>query len=104
MRVVDPTGFAQEQNGIPKTYELGQNYPNPFNPNTTIQYALPTRRHVTLTVFNTLGQIVRELVNGDFDAGEHDVQFNGSGFSSGVYLYRMQAGDFVQTRTLILLK
>jgi hypothetical protein len=104
IRVVDPTGFAQEQKGLPNTYELGQNYPNPFNPNTTIQYALPTRTHITLTVYNTLGQVVRELVNGDIDAGYHSVGFDASGVTSGAYFYRLRAGDFVQARSLLLLK
>jgi hypothetical protein len=57
-----------------------------------------------LTVYNTLGQIVRELVNGDIDAGYHSVGFDASGLTSGVYFYRLKAGDFVQTRTLVLLK
>ena len=89
---------------LPSWYSLEQNYPNPFNPSTTIQYALPSRSHVTLTIFNTLGQIVRELVNGEMDAGYHQVEFDGSNLASGVYLYRMQAGSFVETRKLILLR
>jgi hypothetical protein len=89
---------------LPKTVELLQNYPNPFNPSTTIRYALPERMHVTLAVFNTLGQVVATLVNENQDAGFHDVRFDGSGLASGVYFYRMQAGDFVQTRKLVLLR
>jgi hypothetical protein len=88
----------------PGQLTLDQNYPNPFNPSTTIRYGLPQRSHVTLTVFNTLGQLVAQLVNGEMEAGYHEVQFGGSGLSSGVYYYRIQAGDFVQTRKLLLLR
>ncbi len=93
-----PTGEA------PANYELLQNYPNPFNPSTTIRYLLPERSHVRLTVFNMLGQRVVELVNGDVEAGYHEVGFDGSGLSTGVYLYRLQAGDIVQTRKMAILK
>ena len=83
---------------------MHQNYPNPFNPSTTIRYALPARTHVTLTAFNTLGQRVAVLVEGEVEPGYHDVTFDASGLASGVYLYRLEAGDFVQTRRLVLVK
>ena len=85
-------------------YELMQNYPNPFNPTTTIRYALPRRSHVTLTVFNTLGQQVATLVNESEEAGYHEVKFDGSGLSSGAYFYQMQAGGFLRTGRLLLLR
>ena len=88
----------------PFAYELSQNYPNPFNPSTTIRYALPNRAHVTLSVFNTLGQQVATLVNETQDAGFHDVWFGASGLASGVYFYRLRAGDYVATKRLLLLK
>jgi hypothetical protein len=81
-----------------------QNYPNPFNPSTTIRYALPHKSAVQLTVFNTLGQQVAVLQNGEQEAGYHDVRFDGTNLSSGVYFYRIQSGDFVETRKLILLR
>lgn len=90
--------------GTPLMPLLHQNFPNPFNPTTTIRYSLPDARNVTLTVFNTLGQHIVELVNGTNDAGHHEVRFDGAGLSSGVYFYRLQAGDFVQSRRLMLLK
>ena len=80
------------------------NYPNPFNPTTTIRYALPSRSHVALAVFNTLGQEVATLVNESQDAGHHDVRFDTSGLASGVYFYRLRAGEYVQTRRLMLLR
>ena len=88
----------------PAAFELQQNYPNPFNPSTTIRFALGRRAHVTLTVFNTLGQHVATLVDGSEEAGYHDVRFDGSGLSSGVYFYRLQAGDFRQCRRLVILR
>jgi len=87
-----------------KNFELGQNYPNPFNPSTVIRYALPLRTRTNVTVFNALGQVVKELVNEDEDAGYHEVRFDGTGLASGVYFYRLQAGSFVETKKLTLLK
>ncbi len=87
-----------------RTFRLSQNYPNPFNPTTTITYSLPHRSHVMLTVFNALGQQVATLVNGDMEPGYHTVQFDGSHLSSGMYFYRLQAGSFVDTKKLLLVK
>jgi photosystem II stability/assembly factor-like uncharacterized protein len=87
-----------------KDYLLSQNYPNPFNPSTTIGYCLPLRAHVTLTVYNTLGQQVALLQNGEQDAGYHDVKFNAAGLSSGLYFYRLQTGMYVETKKFILAK
>jgi hypothetical protein len=88
----------------PETFRLEQNYPNPFNPSTTIRYGLAERTHVTLSVFNTLGQVVATLANGEQLAGPHEVKFDGAGLSSGVYFYRLQAGGSVQTKRLVLLR
>jgi hypothetical protein len=88
----------------PLTYRLEQNYPNPFNPSTTIRYGLPSHSHVTLTVFNTLGQRVATLVEGEQEAGFHEAVFDASALASGVYLYRLTAGSFVETRKLVLVR
>jgi hypothetical protein len=89
---------------VVKSFELGQNYPNPFNPSTMIRYALPSKARANLTVFNSLGQVVKELVNENEEAGYHEVRFDGTGLASGVYFYRLQAGSFVDTKRLTLLK
>ncbi len=85
-------------------YTLFQNYPNPFNPSTTIGYALPQRSSVTLSVFNILGQHVTTLVDGEVEAGYHEVQFDATGLASGVYLYRLESGVFTQTRKLCVIR
>ena len=93
-----------EGSPVPGTFCLYQNYPNPFNPSTTIRYTLRAQAHVTLSVFNTLGQQVAVLQNSEQDAGYHEVKFGGSGLASGVYFYRIRAGDFIQTKRLSLLR
>lgn len=89
---------------VPAAFGLQQNYPNPFNPSTTIRFTLPAREYVTLRVYNLLGQEVATLVNEALDAGESMVRFNGSRLSSGVYLYRLQAGGSTLTRRMTLVK
>jgi hypothetical protein len=89
---------------IPSEYVLRQNYPNPFNPSTTIKFELPRTSQVNLAVYDILGRQVSVLVNEKRDAGVHEVRFDGSNLASGVYFYRIQAGDFVQTRKLLLLR
>ena len=88
----------------PAEFTLNQNYPNPFNPSTLIRYALPTASHVTLGVYSALGQLVTQLVNGQQQAGYHEARFSGEGLASGAYFCRIQAGDFVATRKLLMLK
>ncbi len=97
-------GDAGLQQPLPNENQLLQNYPNPFNALTTLRYTLSKRSMVTLAVFNTLGQQVATLVQGEKEAGYHEVQLDGSGLSSGVYFYRMTAGDYVSTKKLLLLK
>jgi hypothetical protein len=89
---------------LPREYDLAQNFPNPFNPSTVIRYAIPVKSHVLLTVHNLLGQLVSTVVNGDQDAGFHEVRFSAPNLASGVYLYRLEAGKFVQTRKLTLIR
>jgi hypothetical protein len=88
----------------PTAFRLDQNYPNPFNPTTVIGYALPSTATVTLKVFNVLGQEVATLVNGVEAAGTHRAVLDGKGLASGVYIYRLQAGTFSATKSMVLLK
>jgi hypothetical protein len=86
------------------SYSLSNNYPNPFNPSTKITYSIPERATISLKVFNLLGSEVAELVKGEIEAGKYNINFNASSLPSGVYFYRLQAGSFIQTRKMILLK
>jgi len=93
-----------ELNAIPTEFSLSQNYPNPFNPSTTIEFSLPKEADVILKVYNLLGQEVATLLSTQMKAGYHKVKFDASGISSGVYLYKIQSGDFSAVKKLILLK
>lgn len=99
------TGVSVEhESNLPKVVTLQQNYPNPFNPVTSIRFGLPETADVRLEVYNVLGQRVAVLAQERREAGWHTVQFNGSALSSGTYLYRLTAGDTVQSRMLMLIK
>ncbi len=89
---------------LPTSYALSQNYPNPFNPSTEINFDIPKKSHVTLTVYNILGQAVTTLVNEDMTAGSKTVTWDASEHSTGVYFYKLTAGDFTETRKMMLLK
>jgi hypothetical protein len=99
------TAIAQPSNpAVPQGYRLEQNYPNPFNPSTLIRYQVPAAVRVTLVVFDMLGREVATLENGVHQAGTYTVTFNGSGLASGVYLYRLRAGNFVESKKLLLIR
>ena len=94
---------------IPEVFALHQNYPNPFNPITTLRYDLPENSYVNVTIYDMLGREIRTLVNSTQDAGFKSVLWNatndyGKPVSAGVYLYKIQAGEFIQTRKMVLLK
>jgi hypothetical protein len=101
-----PTGIESQKEDISTVngFELLQNYPNPFNPSTIIQYSVPTRSSVMLKIYDILGSEVTTLINEEKDRGVYSVNFDASGLASGIYLYRLQAGSFVQTKKMILLK
>jgi hypothetical protein len=90
--------------GVPKVFALQQNYPNPFNPSTTIKFEMPRASHVNLTVFDVLGREVSWLVNERRNAGVHEVKFDGSNLVSGVYFYRLQTGDYLASKKMLILK
>jgi len=100
---VGPTASLSES-ALPAHFHISQNYPNPFNPTTVIQYEIPGRSHVTLTVYDILGRRVATLVNDFREAGRYNVMFNGRGLASGMYLYRLQAGNFVSVKKMLVIK
>jgi hypothetical protein len=102
--MTEPTSVGSSIGEVVREFTLNQNYPNPFNPSTTIRYGLPSRSHVTLTVFNALGQQVSVLQNGELEAGYHEVKFDAQNLPSGVYFYRMRAGSYVETKKLLLVR
>lgn len=89
---------------ISVVFELEQNYPNPFNPNTIIRYQLPKDGIVILKVYDILGSEVTTLVNEHKTAGRYEVVFNASHLASGVYIYKIQAGDYVSSKKMVLVK
>ncbi len=99
-----PTDVPDTDPQLPTTFRLEQNYPNPFNPTTSIVFDLPQRANVQLEVFNLLGQRVATLVNGERGAGRYTVRFDGAALASGVYFYRLNAGETTLSRKMLLLK
>ena len=89
---------------IPSDYSLSQNYPNPFNPTTTIQYSIPKDEHVKLIIYDITGKVVKELVNGHKVAGIYNVIFNASGYASGTYYYKLEAGEYKSVQKMMLVK
>ena len=103
----DPSGasdISQQTNIMPANYALKQNYPNPFNPTTNIEFSIPQLEFVTLKVYNILGEEVATLVSEKLSAGKYKYDWDASGLASGVYVYRIQAGDYVETRKMILMR
>jgi len=109
LKQVDFNGRYEYSNVInvdvaPEQFELSQNYPNPFNPSTTINFSIPQSSIVTLKVFNTLGQEVKTLVNQNMESGVHSISFDASELNSGIYFYRLDAGQFTEVRKMTLIK
>ncbi len=94
----------KKEAAIPTEFSLSQNYPNPFNPTTTVQFGLPKSSEVKLVVYDLSGRVVAELANGKFEAGYHKIAFDGARLVSGIYYYRLKAGDFISVKKLTLLK
>jgi hypothetical protein len=99
-----PLSVVEDLNLFPDGYSLQQNYPNPFNPSTKIRFSVPKPGLVTLKVFNVLGEEVESLINYEMISGTYDVIFDASTLSSGIYFYKLEAGNFVETKKMILLK
>ena len=98
------TTDAENESFSLNDFHLEQNYPNPFNPSTTINYNLPVQQQVSLKVYDVLGNEVASLVNGEQNAGSHSINFNAAQISSGVYLYKLDAAEFSETKSMILIK
>lgn len=99
--------YSEEVNAeiiSPVQFELAQNYPNPFNPGTTIKFSIPQSSNVTLKVFNTLGQEVKTLLNQNMESGVHTINFDASDLNSGIYFYKLDAGQFSEVRKMTLIK
>ena len=104
-----PDAADGEKPAVPFTYGLNQNYPNPFNPTTKIAYSVERKGHVNISIFNILGQTVNTLVDEDQEAHDYEIYWhgdddNGSQVASGIYFYKMTAGDFVETRKMVLMR
>ena len=109
LKQIDFDGSFEYSNTIeveiaPSVFSLSQNYPNPFNPNTTIKYSIPLSSNVVIKVFNVLGDEVTTLVDEQKQAGTYELTFNAKNLSSGVYFYQLKAGDFIETKKMLLMK
>jgi hypothetical protein len=102
--LTDLTAVNEHPTLTPPQMSLDQNYPNPFNPSTTISFSLPSRSFVTVKIFDVVGREVATLVSEEMPAGNYQRQWNATGFPSGMYFYRMQAGGFVQTKKILLVR
>jgi hypothetical protein len=106
----DPVADVSDRGGsLPKNFSVSQNYPNPFNPTTTIEFDVPNKSQVNLTVYNVLGQKVKTLVNQEMAAGTYKADWDGRGesgtsISSGIYFYKFEAGSYVTTKKMVMLK
>jgi len=101
---ITPNSITDKSNNVVSDFELQQNYPNPFNPTTTIKYALAEQAPVQISVYNAIGQKVVTLIDKKQKAGKYTVTFNGTGLASGVYFYKIKAGNFAQTKKMLLIK
>ena len=104
VKIIDPVTLISEDDGNVNSYTLFQNFPNPFNPTTTIKFSIINSEFISLKVYDGLGNEVATLVNEEKSAGNYEVDFRGNGLTSGVYIYQLNAKNYVQTRKMLLLK
>ena len=97
-------GIISNNSEIPNNYDLWQNYPNPFNPTTNIIFHLPKSGNVTIKIFDITGKLVSELLNSELEAGSHNIDWNASDYPSGVYFYKITAGNFTSVKKMMLVK
>jgi flagellar hook assembly protein FlgD len=101
---VGVVGIENNVTGIPTEFSLAQNYPNPFNPTTNISFAIPTESFVSIKIYDILGKEVSKIVNETKQAGYYNFNFDATSLSSGMYFYKIEAGNFVQTKRMLLMK
>lgn len=99
-----PVSAVRPDEVLPLAYALGQNYPNPFNPSTTIEFSIPRAGRVTVALYDMLGRLIETLAEADYEPGFYRLEWNARAFASGMYVVRLEAGDFVAARKLLLLK
>ncbi len=109
VRYTTSTDVKDEVDAPPAKFELAQNYPNPFNPNTVIGFHLPVRNEVALRIYNLAGELIMQLVNGRYESGLHEVVWEGRNdagarVASGVYVYKLEAGNWVARKKLLVMK
>ncbi len=95
---------AVEVEVIPTRFELSQNYPNPFNPITTIRFSLPKETRLKINLYNLLGEIIKTITEGIYQAGYYNISFNASNLPSGTYVYRIESDNFIESKKMMLLK
>jgi hypothetical protein len=95
---------VEDEDILPVEYKLEQNYPNPFNPSTVIKFAVPEKSSVLIKIYDVLGSEITTIVNEEMDAGWYQKNFDGSGYASGLFICRMQAGNYVSTKKMLLIK
>lgn len=98
------TSVEDQQEIIPTVFKLEQNYPNPFNPSTIIKFAVPEKSNVLIKIYDILGGEVATLVNEELETGWYERSFNASSLASGIYIYRMNAGNFISTKKMLMVK
>jgi hypothetical protein len=98
------TSVEAEEGAMPEKFALSQNYPNPFNPKTNIEFSIPEPTNVRVVVYNTLGKEVTTLVNKQLTSGKYTVSWDGSDYSSGIYLYKLETDKFSQVKKMLLVK
>jgi hypothetical protein len=99
-----PLGLITNSNNIPTSYSLSQNFPNPFNPVTSINFDIPNSSYTNLIVFDQIGREIQVLVNEQLSPGSYKFEWDAADFPSGIYFYKLQAGEFVETKKMVLIK
>jgi hypothetical protein len=102
--ITESVGITLINSLIPEDYLLEQNYPNPFNPKTNIRFSIPKSTDVRITIYDVSGNEVGKLVNSNLPLGNYEYHWDATGYSSGIYFYRIQTGDFIDTRKMVLIK